>query len=438
MARKRSETRKATGGLSHRPTRCTPVWTSIVGETNKRLKAMKKLQKSERKQRRHHHHHNHQPKRKPCASMNATDVGGAKKHAVEEAFSLGLLSPRRSRKAGFSLLNLPRELRNQIYEQVFAATSEKGEGQKKVGNLGPEAHTPPSSSRHIPPSSSQQTPNSPVHDSISTHAKQQLHQRDKANTRSASAHLLREHRTTGRTALLATNHQVYAEALPYLYTDSNFIVHLDPDTNVFAARAYIQRTPPTKDRATTSQHKNVDHHSSPAAAPRPCRAETTKAIPFGWNVSLITNLVLRIDLGVMKKADLMNNFSWPVLSQMISLRRLRIIVTYWKLRPSSFVTSLIYGHDTSTSTSPCPDNAGSEGSVEYQNMMSGLFRELPNGVREVTFGAPGGKLRPLFGLDLASYHTEADQRFLELSARRLDAFMEWERRVNNKKRADAQ
>ncbi|KAF2181110.1 hypothetical protein K469DRAFT_590541, partial [Zopfia rhizophila CBS 207.26] len=100
------------------------------------------------------------------------------------------------------------------------------------------------------------------------------------------------------TAILDVNHQLHEEAQDTLYSENTFFVTVDASNPIFSSRASKEKYD------------------------RRC------AIPFGWDVSKIVNLYLRIDLG--PEAQSKRTFTainWCVFSKMRKFRRLHVLVT---------------------------------------------------------------------------------------------------------------
>jgi hypothetical protein len=352
-----------------------PEWRSIIWRTNAKIKILKPQRRLR------------QGKKDNESDMNELVIGKQADASL-----------------AFNFLGLPREIRDQVYRYVLIFSMIANEIHEKQGDIdGDQGGIDEDNNRE------NVTNIHSLYDSIHTHASQHF-----ANS---------PHNPNPLTSLLLVSREIHAETLPLMYQNSSFTIHMDRDTDIFAPRRFITSALAS---AVDGRYKfgsdsvsiieNFHEHTDAEI-----REEERSAIPFGWNARLITEMVLRIELGSgdCDGASTVPDFKWPALSQMRSLQKLSVVVTCFQARVTtqSKSTPPVYG----------PNHEGEEGngSSGVRSMMNVLFSHIPDHVREVTFGAPGGQMMHHFGAALAYHHPELDTVWLKRSAESLSAFQEW-------------
>jgi hypothetical protein len=358
-----------TNANTYRP----PQWRSVIWRTNEKIKTIKRCRETA------------EPRR----------LRYGKKELV--------IGKQADASVAFNFLGLPREIRDQVYRYISLSTSTDEIHKEQDDDEGGRGETDKDKYRENIENTHT------LYDSIHTHASQH--------------HALSPQSPNPLTSLLLVSREIHAETLPLVYQSSSFTIHMDRDSNVFASRRFITSALASAvdgrykfGFGLVSINKDFIEHTDAKI----CEEETS-AIPFGWDTRLITEMVLRIELGSRDcgGASTIPDFEWPALSQMRSLKKLSVVVTYFRVRDptQSESTSTIYG----------PDLEGKEGngSLEFRSMMSVLFSHIPDNVREITFGAPGGQMMHHFGPTLAYFHSELNNDWLKQSVESVSAFKVW-------------
>jgi hypothetical protein len=227
-----------------------PEWRSVIWRTNEEIKILK-LQRRLRR-----------GKKDNESDMNELVIG---KQA--------------DASSAFRFLGLPREIRDHVYRYIRFSTSaneiheKQGDGNGDKGGIDEDNNKENMTSIYS------------LYDSIHTHASQHF-----ANS---------PHTPNPLTSLLLVRREIYAETLPLVYQNSSFTIHMDRDTDIFAPRRFITSALAS---AVDGRYKfgsdsvsiNEDFHEHTDAE---IREEERSSIPFGWDARLITEMVLRIELG---------------------------------------------------------------------------------------------------------------------------------------------
>lgn len=153
------------------------------------------------------------------------------------------------------------------------------------------------------------------------------------------------------------------------------------------------------------------------------------AVPCGWDLSLIGNLALHIDLAGSKfTEETLNTLEFDGLKGMTALRNLRIVFTMLKINrqtvhgpnqieyPGQYDPPLALSHF---------DEHGhhSQGILSVRKMMVRLVSSLPSKLTELRFGVDD--VRALFGLDVAKTLIQIAPDFLRRVALGLNEFQDW-------------
>lgn len=185
----------------------------------------------------------------------------------------------------------------------------------------------------------------PMYDSIKTQAHHHFRSGVRISRRCISK------RPLPNSAVLSANSQLNRESLDTVYRENTFFVTVDPDSPIFNSRG---------------SKKDYD----PAFA-----------IPFGWDLSRITKLCLRIGLGREETADdTFSSFQWPGLLNMKNLKQMRLIITTWdESNGTDPQMTFLNDHVDDDGVSRCS-------APYYREMMRKLARAVPESVLKFDFG----------------------------------------------------
>ncbi|KAF2662585.1 hypothetical protein K491DRAFT_183180 [Lophiostoma macrostomum CBS 122681] len=197
-----------------------------------------------------------------------------------------------------------------------------------------------------------------THDSIVTQAEYNASSSPGEHRDLRSKTFSRTH--SSRTALLCANRQIHAEGLQAIYKSRIFCVHLDAQT--------------------------------PLLAPRPHKTDydSRRAVPFGWNLAFITELVLHVDLGWREKTfEALTHLDFSAMNKMESLRRLTLAMTMWRVRMSWYQDPISEPNESKFSAARYVDRMGrkKEGTRLFREMVKRLLDSLPVDVTGLELGS---------------------------------------------------
>lgn len=190
----------------------------------------------------------------------------------------------------------------------------------------------------------------PMYDSVNTRAHHCFRPDRRSSRRLQSSGPL------STSAILFSNLQLHHEAMETVYRENMFFVTMDLTSPIFR----------------TQKIKKGDERC---------------AVPFGWNLSKITKLCLRLDLGDSSQDSVQNtltSFEFSDLGAMKKLVTLRLVVTVWEQYtpgdpPMPFLDDIVGD-----------DGISRHGSLGFREMVKGLWEAMPGPIRKLEFGLTFG------------------------------------------------
>jgi hypothetical protein len=351
MARKRGEPRKSTGGKEGRRQRtCYWLKPPLPGFHSVHERTL----------------------------MGAADLGREQfylrnKAKIPQEQEKHVASQNSDHGAVFPFLQLPRELRDQVYAAVL--DTDHLHGQVTFDSVYVQARY---HAQSLPPfpNRTESMSSPPAESSTAASQYQSVTNKPRSTL----------------TSLLLVCKSIHVELFKLLYRTATFTVHLDLSTPMFFPRE-------------SSEFYTCRH-----------------ALPFRWNTSLITSLTLHIDLGPIDvkasecgdvMCETMRAVRWTSLPYMRSLRRMVIVVTRW-----------VDGVNSAPWTPMRPAHTD-----ELRVMLSRLIGCLPHSVRDLKFGCGDEELETWTVWPQNGVFAQIDGRYIEQIARELTVFRIFEERV---------
>jgi hypothetical protein len=143
--------------------------------------------------------------------------------------------------------------------------------------------------------------------------------------------------------------------LQAIYKRQIFCIHVDAHAPVFASRAHKTEYDPKR------------------------------ALPLGWNLAFITELVLHIDLGLSGKTYVaLTQLDFSLMKNMESLRKLTLAMTMWRIR-MSWREPIAEPNESKFSAARYVNRMGrkDQGTRLFREMVKRLLGSLPGEVREL-------------------------------------------------------
>jgi hypothetical protein len=151
--------------------------------------------------------------------------------------------------------------------------------------------------------------------------------------------------------MLFLNHQIHQEIMETIYCNSMFFVTMDLKSPIFRSQMKM-------------------------------RGDEEAAVPFGWDLSKIKNLAVRLDLGSQNEhLSTLKAFDFPGLKDMQKLSTLRLVVTISTIpyRVAHNPLALLL-EDMVDDDGPCPETAA------FRTMLRSLRNARPEPVHRLHFG----------------------------------------------------